>query len=189
MIESLTKKQRQILALSILVMIITIFTLLIVQLVALNRHYVDTIDQLEQRLDILQRTAASGNSLRSQHEQLKQLLDSNRQYLKSATESLAAADLQGIVKRISATNAMEVLSTQILPAIKESDFTGVTLKVRMRGKLDNLVKVLYTLETELPYLFLDAVSIRSQFQHTSNINLLEQLDVEFNLTGYMPGQS
>lgn len=198
MIESLSKRKRQLLALVILALVTgIIFILTAAPLISLNAHYLDRIDRLEQRLQILQRKVATGDDLRSRHAQLKQLLANNRHYLKSTTEALAAADLQGIVKRISRSSGTEVLSTQTLPGIKELGFSGVTLKVRMRGKLKELVRIFHNLETGQPYLFIDNVSIRSRVQHSGNITykgrkfnpISEILDIEFDLTGYMPQQT
>lgn len=201
MMDALSKTQRQLLALAILALLIGLmFTFTAVPLWSLNSHYTDTIERHQQRLQILQRKAATGDDLRARQAQLKQILSSNRHYLKSATEALAAADLQGIVKRISRSNQAELLSTQILPSIKDLGFSGVTLKVRMRGKLSNMVRIFHTLETGQPYLFMDNVSIRSRIQHSRKIgyksgqnsrtvDLIEMLDIEFDLTGYMQQQS
>ena len=196
MMDSLTEKQRQLLALAILAAVVAmIFTLTVAPLWAINRHYLDTIDGLENRLEILQRTASAGSDLRSQHEQLKRSLASNRHYLKSTSEALAAANLQGIVNRIAGSTDMEVLSTQILPAGEEAGFTRVTVKVRMRGGLDNMVKVFHALETGQPYLLLDNISIRG---HARRINIAkaktkvsygQMLNVDFDLIGYMLKQS
>ena len=190
MIDALSKTQRQLLALAILILIVVIiFMLTVAPLWALNRHYLDSIDGLEGRLEILQRTVVAGSGLRSQHDQLKRALASNRHYLKSSTKALAAADLQGIVKRISGQKDMEVLSTQILPTIEQSDFTGVALKVRMRGRLDNMVKAFHELETGQPYLFLDNVSVSSRNRRAGRINVGQiLLNVDFDLIGYMPRQ-
>jgi len=201
MMDSLTQKQRQSLALAILALVVVmIFTLTVAPLWAVNQHYLDTIDGLDNRLQILQRAASAGSSLRSQHEQLKRSLASNRHYLKSTSEALAAANLQGIIKRTTASNDMEVLSTQILPASEEAGFTRVVLKVRMRGGLDNAVKVFHALETGQPYLFLDNVSILSRARRSAKINYGKKqlagkarsgylLNVDFDLIGYMQKQS
>jgi general secretion pathway protein M len=196
MIDSLTQKQRQLLALAILALVVVlIFTLTVAPLWAINRHYMDTIDGLDHRLQILQRTASEGSGLRTQHEQLKRALASNRHYLKSTSEALAAANLQGVVKRISGSQGMEVLSTQILPASEEEDFIRVTLKVRMRGALENAVKAFHALETGQPYLFLDNVSIRGHARRIGSYrkgkvnyskgNVGQMLNVDFDLIGYM----
>jgi len=197
MIDSLTQKQRQLLALAILALVVVlIFTLTVAPLWAINRHYMDTIDGLDHRLQILQRTASEGSGLRTQHEQLKRALASNRHYLKSTSEALAAANLQGIIKRITGSTGMEVLSTQILPAGEEAGFIRVALKVRMRGGLDNTVKVFHALETGQPYLFLDNVSILGRAQRSygklklkGNTSYGYLLNVDFDLIGYMQKQS
>lgn len=190
MIESLSSTQRRLLALAILaVVLVVIYAATVVPLRALNRHHLETIERLETRLAILQRSVATDASLRARHAQLQKAMAANRQYLKSETDALAAADLQGIVKRIATRNATELLSTQILPATEESGFTRVALKVRMRGLLDNLVKAFHGLETGQPYLFLDNVGIRKltirRFQNAAG----DQLDVDFELIGYMPRPS
>lgn len=190
MIDSLTEKQRQLLALAILALVvIMIFTLTVAPLWAINRHYMDTIDGLDYRLEILQRTASAGSGLQSQHEQLKRSLASNRHYLKSTSEALAAANLQGIINRIAGSTGMEVLSTQILPASGEAGLIRVAVKVRMRGMQDNAVKVFHALETGQPYLFLDNVSIRSHVRRTGKANYGQMLNVDFDLIGYMLKQS
>ena len=196
MIDSLTEKQRQLLALAILALVVVmIFTLTVAPLWAINRHYINTIDGLNNRLEILQRTASAGSDLRSQHEQLKRSLTSNRHYLKSTSEALAAANLQGIVNRIAGSAGMEVLSTQNLPASGEAGFTRVAVKIRMRGGLGNTVKAFHALETGQPYLFLDNISIRG---HAKRINIAkvkskvsygQMLNVDFDLIGYMLKQS
>ena len=68
MIDALTQKQRQLLALAILALVVVmIFTLTVAPLWALNRHYLDTIDELDNRLHILQRTAAEGHQTTGDH--------------------------------------------------------------------------------------------------------------------------
>ena len=190
MIDSLTKKQRQLLALAILALVVvTIFTLTIVPLWALNKHYLDTIDDLDSRLQILQRTASAGIELRTQHEQLKRSLASNRHYLKSTSEASAAANLQSVIKRIAGANGMEVLSTQILPTNKKSDFTRVALKVHTRSRLNNTVRVFHALETGQPYLFIENISVRGISRSRQRKTTGQVLNVDFDLIGYMLQQS
>ena len=192
LIESWTKRQRQALALAILALVVgLIFTLTIAPLWAVNKHYLDTIDNLDHRLQILQRTASADSGLRSQHEQLKRALASNRHYIKSNTEALAAARLQGIVKQAAGNKGMEVLSTQILPSGEEAGFTRVAVKVRMRGSLDNAVKLFHSLETGQPYLFLDNVSVRGHARRVKKLQVTygQMLNVDFDLIGYMQKQS
>lgn len=197
MTANMTKTQRQLLALAILALVFGIlFAVTILPLMSLHALNTGEIDQLEHQLQILERKVGTGEELRAKHIQLKHFLAINRQYLTSKTEALAAANLQEIVKRVSRTNRAEILSTQILPTVKELGFTGVVIKVRMRSNLASLVKVFHTLETGKPFLFINNVSIRSRALQSPRIKfnrgrtsrvvqLDDTLDVEFDLTGYM----
>ena len=190
MIDALTQRQRQLLAIAILALVLAMIVILtIAPLWAVNRHYQDTIDGLGNRLNILQRTVSSSSELQSQHEQLERSLASNRHYLKSTSEALAAANLQAFVNRIAVSKGMEVLSTQILPASEEAGFTRIALKVRTRGMLDNTVKVFHALETGQPYLFLDNVTVRGISRRSKITTTAQMLNVDFDLIGYMLPQS
>ena len=189
-IDSLSARQRQLLAVAILGLILfLVITLTILPLWAVNRHYMNTIDELDSRLQILQRTASSSNDLRTRHEQLKRSLAGNRHYLQGSSEALAAANLQSTVKRQASAKQMEVLSTQILPSSEEAGFTRVALKVRMRGTLEDTVQLIHSLETGQPYLFLDNVTIRSLSRRRTVNVAAQMLNVDFELIGYMLPQS
>jgi general secretion pathway protein M len=201
MMQTLSQGKRRLLALLILALALgLVYALAVTPLLSLNTHYLDRIDDLERRLRILDNKLASGDQLRSQQDHLKKQLDRNEQYLKSATEALAGADLQRIVKRQAQLSACEIMSTQPLPSSQDAGFNTVALKVRMRGKIDNLVRLFHSLETGKPHLFIDNLSIRSRIQHARKIDyqngknarvidMVETLDVEFDLKGYMMKQS
>jgi len=190
MIDALSDKQRQLLAVAILALILfMVTTLTILPLWAVNRHYTNTIDELDTRLQILQRAVSASDGLRTQHDQLKRSLASNRHYLQGNSDALAAANLQSTVKRVALSRRMEVLSTQILPSKEEAGFTRVALKVRMRGTLDNTVQLMHSLETSQPYLFLDNVTIRSISRRRAGNAAGQMLNVDFDLIGYMLPQS
>ena len=84
---------------------------------------------------------------------------------------------------------MEVLSTQILPTNKKSDFTRVALKVRTRSKLNNTVRVFHALETGQPYLFIENISVRGSSRSRLRKTTGQVLNVDFDLIGYMLQQS
>ena len=109
-------------------------------------------------------------------------------YLTTDNESLAAAELQRVVKRIVTAHQAEVLSTQIVPPVQEQGFTRVALRVRMRGTLESAVAVFYSIETDKLFLFLDNVSVRalgSRYQQRM-VPTRQSLDMDFELVGYMP---
>ena len=192
MIEKLDRKQRQLLALAILLLALAlVFSITLLPVLLANQHYRDTIAGLEGRLQQLQRAAAIGDTLQPQYEQLKRWKTSDAQYLKSNSAALAAAELQRLVKRIIVSKNAEVVSTQILTTRQEEGFDRVALKVRIRGELENIIQAFYVIETGEPFVFMDNVSVRASRGRRirGQAPTLQTLDIDMELIGYMPHSS
>jgi general secretion pathway protein M len=191
MIETMERKHRKWLALVILLSLVTVLIAVTVLPVwSANRHYQHQIVELEGQLEQKGRAAALGTRLQAQYDRLKRSQAAITHTLKSNSPALAGAELQGIVKRIAAAKNADVLSIQILPASEEQNFVRVTLKVRMRSALENIVQTFYALETGQPLLFLDNVSIQNNIrQVTRAASRNSILDANFEVTGYIPKRS
>lgn len=188
MIETLSEQQRKWLALGILALaVLVLVSLTVAPVWSTNRHYQDTITQLQERLERTRRIVAVGNQLQSQLDRLKRSQAAVAHTLESRTPALAGAELQRILNRIVAANDADVLSTQILPSREEQEFVRIALKVRMRGSLQGLVEAFYALETGEPFLFLDNVSIRSLYRRARGPSAaISTLETDFELIGYIP---
>lgn len=192
MIEKLNLKQRRLLALVILVLTLGgVFSVTVLPVLLANQHYQDTIAAQESRLQQLQRAAAIGDTLQPQYEQLKRWQTSDAQYLKSNSAALAAAELQSLVKRILVAKKAQVVSTQILATRQEQGFDRVSLKIRIRGELENIVQAIHVIETGDPFVFLDNVSVRASRGRRvrGQVATLQTLDIDMELIGYMPHSS
>lgn len=193
MIRDLNERQQRWLAVAILVLVVAlILGITAFPLWSANRHYDQTIETLEGRLEQLQRAAAIGTKLHPQYQQLKRLQASDRHYLKSTSEALAAAELQRMIKGIAQASRVDVLSMQNLPASREENVLRCSLKVRMRGDLENFVQMFHTLEAGNPFLFIDQLSIRNimgrRNKSANNIPNIP-LDADFELHGYLIPES
>jgi len=192
MIEKLSLRQRRLLALAILMLALgAIFSVTVVPVLLANQHYQDTITGLEGRLQQLQRAATIGETLQPQYEQLKRWQTTDAQYLKSSSAALAAAELQRLVKRIVVAKNAQVMSTQIMTTRQEEGFDRISLKVRIRGELENIVQAFYVIETADPYIFLENVSVRaSRGRRVRGVTApLQTMDIDMELIGYMPHSS
>ena len=192
MIEKLNLKQRRLLALVILALTLgVVFNVTVLPVLLANQHYQDTIAAQESRLQQLQRAAAIGDTLQPQYEQLKRWQTSDAQYLKSNSAALAAAELQSLVKRILVAKKAQVVSTQILATRQEEGFDRVSLKIRIRGELENIVQAIHVIETGDPFVFLDNVSVRASRGRRvrGQVATLQTLDIDMELIGYMPHSS
>jgi general secretion pathway protein M len=188
-IEKLNPRQRRLLALAILLLVLgVVFSITVLPVLMANQHYRDSIAGLESRLQKLQRAAAIGDSLQPQYEQLKRWQTSDAQYLKSNSAALAAAELQRLVKRVIVAKNAEVVSTQILTTRQEEGFDRVALKVRIRGELGNIIQAFHVLESGEPFVFLENVSVRASRGRRvrGQVAPLQTLDIDMELIAYMP---
>ncbi|MGD8590617.1 MAG: type II secretion system protein GspM, partial [Chromatiales bacterium] len=158
-----------------------------------NDHYSEIIGDMTHRLTILKRTTVEGQSLEPQYEKLRRYHLSDKRYLKSTSESLAAAEIQQLIKGIIVPTDGEILSTQIINKKSDEPIQQITLKVRLRGNLSSLVTILYKIETGNPYLFIENLNIRSRIISRRRVRNREiektptVLDVQFDVSGYIRG--
>lgn len=191
MIDALNNSQRRVLAIAILLLAMTVLlgiTALPVLLAAKTNNA--TISSMENRLASLRQAATVSNGLRTRFEQLSRWQSGNRQYLKSNSVELAAAELERLVKRHAVTSDIDIISTQIITARRDETAIPVTLKVRMAGDLDNVVQLFHALETGEPYLFLDNILIKTNRGGGRRVkNRRRSLGIDTEITGYMQGAS
>ena len=143
---------------------------------------------IEQELDKIaryQRIAAARGDYEAHIRQVK-AKDAARFYLKSSAPALAAADIQQVVQTVTEANGLSTESMQIAPHKDEDGHRKVTLNVRLRGKLQGVQSMLYSLEATQPYLFVDNLNIqttvRSNFVPTPNVD--PDVQLQFDLHGY-----
>lgn len=190
MIDSLSKKHQRQLAVALLAVLLgAVLLVTVLPVWSANASYRTRIYQVQERLHALRADAVADKNLQPRYEQLRRSQLSDGHFLRSGTEAVAAAELQRIVKRITANNGTQVLSTQILPSAREEEFVRVALKVRMRGALTGIVGSIYDIESNATFLFMDNVSIRdSARRRLSRQHVGNQFDTDFELIAYMPGQ-
>lgn len=189
MIESLASKQRRQLAVVILIaMIVLVFSATILPAWIANASRQESIQLLQERLARSQRMAEEDISLRPRLQQLKRAELNNSHYLKGTTDTVAAAELQQLVKSITARNQVNVTSTQILSTVTENNFVRIALKVRVRGAMRGLVESIYDIESDRTFLFLDKLVLRDSSRRRSAA-AAKPIDAEFELSAYayMPG--
>ncbi len=188
MIRQLDNKQRQQLAVALLVVVLgIILSVTAMPLWLANASYRADIDQLNTRLQTYRRVTTRDANLLPQFEQLKHSQLTDGHYLRSETAAVAGAELQRMVKEIAAANQAQILSTQILPASPEQGFVQITLKVRLRGTYEGVLRSLYDMETNDIFLFLDNISMRDSTAARRPRQIeIRIMDADFDLVAYMP---
>jgi general secretion pathway protein M len=179
--------------------LILVIVLLVVYLTCFHwfilRHleYSAEIDELSGQLGRYQRVAAQ----RAEYETLLQGLQDRRSdenlFLEGGDFNEAAAGMSERLSQmisIQADDSCQIVSRQpVRPRVQER-FEKVTVNVRMRCGVEDLKKVLYALETGVPMVIADEVTIikprsRSRRSRNQERETGQPLDIRFNMSGYL----
>jgi len=114
----------------------------------------------EERIDRYRKVASS----RSDHQRALEVLkarESSRFFLKNSAPNLGGAELTDIVRPALEGSGARLTSIQPVTVKDEAGFRLYSLNVGFNATPAALQKTLYTLETAVPYLFLESVTLRA----------------------------
>lgn len=177
------------LALGLLLGLLGILYLLL--LLPLQRHYADNqyrLEQLNRKLAGYQRIANSREQIERLFESVSPQESAAGYYLKGATQALVSAELQAYVRGVIEESDGSLVSTQPIVKTERDPERMVRVSVRMRGRIDSLLQVLYRLSTGVPVLLTDDVLIRTErstLQRGDEVQEDDSLEVQFTLTGFV----
>ncbi len=183
----MTPRQSRLLALLLLLAVLAVGVAAVaIPALQLNAHYQSAIDKRLDRLTREQRIISMAPKLQQQMLEL-QRLNPARFYLRNPNPVLAAAEIQEDAKRLIDANGGKLLSMNILPPKDEDQLTRVGINVQLTGGLDGVEKLLYSLETAAPYVFINNLNIRAINAYIPPNGTAPplQLQVQFDLTGYV----
>jgi general secretion pathway protein M len=158
------------------------------------RHidYGNEISELSTQLGRFQQVAAQ----RPEYESLLQSLDNRESnenlFLEGGDFNEAAAEMSERLSQMINTQAedtCQIVSRQpVRPRIQER-FQKVTVNVRMRCGIEDLKKVLYMLETSVPMVLTEELTIiKPRARRRTNSPAAQTqaaLDIRFNMSGYL----
>jgi general secretion pathway protein M len=193
MIDIGSKQMQRWLAVGLLALAILIVTLVVIVPVInkgleLNESKNNLAFKLEQYERVLARKEAVMQSMNAIKEQYQQSELLNKQ----STGALASAEVQEFIKKIIVDAGGQLSSTQALPLTTKTEFSRVTVSVRMTGSSEVLRKVLYKLETSTPLMVINQLEIRPvrgiRSRLTRQIEQSNQLDINFQAVSFMRKQ-
>ncbi|MEO1751948.1 type II secretion system protein GspM [Thiofaba sp. EF100] len=190
--RTLRPAESRALALVLLALVLAgLYVVLVQPLVAAYRDNRERIDELALRLAHSQRLAMEQPALEAEHARLLRSRPAGGYYLTSQSEALATAELQGYVKRLIESSGGGLVSIQLIPPSSADARRRIKAQVRMQGNMAVVRAVLHGLESGSPWLLVDDVDLmqgRVQgVRRTAATEGAGQLEVSFNLTGFMRG--
>jgi len=160
----------------------------------LLRHaeYAEEIGDLRGQLARFEAIAAQREPLQEQLAEIRQSRHDANLFLPEGDFNEAAAAMSDRLGRMVQTRAGEdcqIVSRQpVRPRVQER-YERVTVNVRMRCQGEDLLEILYRLESEVPMVIVDDLNIvrpRTRRRVAGEIvEVAEQLDVRFNMSGYL----
>lgn len=155
-------------------------------------EYGEEISELAAQLDRYQRVAAQREQVEAQLQALQSRRSESNLFLAEGDFNEAAAGMSERLNQMISTLADEscqVVSRQPVRARAVERFEKVTVNVRMRCTVEDLTRVLHSLETGVPMIIAEEVTIikprvrrRVRNQETAET---AALDVRFNMSGYL----
>ncbi len=159
------------------------------------RHleYGEEITGLSEQLSRFERVAAQ----RPQYEALLQELQNRRSdeslFLEGSDFNEAAAGMSEQLNQMVRTQAedtCQIVSRQPVRPRVEERFQRVTVNARMRCGIEDLTKILYSLETGVPMILAEELTVikprtRRTSRNGQDVQQQVLLDIRFNMSGYL----
>lgn len=176
--NSLTRRDKISLALSILVLLIP---MLLLGMYVANKYASaqEMLDRLEPRyarlLGLRQSVDKMDDKLKSLDERVAQFV-----YAKDMDATQAGNDAQQQVRSVLSAAGLTVVSSQVLPTKSEQGFERISLSVRVEGELIHLQAALAVLPSLTPVILVDAINI--QVVGLQRADTPQRLGTELKLT-------
>ena len=127
--------------------------------ILLHRHYDEAISDASDRLHRYERIAAQAPELRTTLAAMQQR-DGRRFFLKNTATNLAAAELQELVKAAIEGNGGRITTSQTTSPREDGRFREIGVNVQFFATTPALQKILYAIESHVPYLIVENITIR-----------------------------
>ena len=150
-----------------------------------NRHYSRALDDMTSRLERYRRIAAMQPEVVKSLEAMRQQ-DPKRFFLRTGGAALSAAEAQEAMRSIIEANGGRLITMQAPSTRDDGRYRQVTVNVQLTANIQALRKILNSIETRTPFLFVDNLMVRSQVPSTfkPGVNAEPEMFVQFDVSGY-----
>ena len=178
--------------------LLLIIALLLIYLLCFHwfivRHfeYGSEISDLSEQLGRFERVASQRSLYEEQLSNLQNRKTDENLFLEGSDFNQAAAEMSERLSQMVSTQAedsCQIVSRQpVRPRVQER-FEKVTVNARMRCSVEDLQKILHTLESSVPLVIVDEMTVIKPRARGRNRNdaasRQNSLDIRFNMSGYL----
>jgi general secretion pathway protein M len=150
-----------------------------------HRHYDDALEDMGRRLERYERMMAARPMLEEKLEAVR-AMNSKRFFLKASAASLSAAEVQERVRQLVEGGGGRLISVQVGQPREDGRFRQVSVTVQLNANIMALRRILLAAETAEPYMFVDALTVRSQVPpgYKGMPGLEPEMFVQLDISGF-----
>jgi general secretion pathway protein M len=151
----------------------------------LHRHYDVALSQGKDRLERFSRIAATRDAVTAQRDAMR-AKETRRLFLRSGPPALSAAEAQETVRGLIEASGARLITMQAPVSKEEGRYRLITANVQLTANIQALRKILAAVESSVPYLFIDNLTVRSQVPATfkPQPGADPEMFVQFDVAGY-----
>lgn len=152
---------------------------------SVNRYYDNELSSKQERIARYQRIAATRADVAKQLDAMRSK-EPRKAFLRSGATALSAAEAQEAVRSIIESNGGKLITMQAPSSREDGRYRQITVNVQLTANVQALRRILHTIETNTPALFVDNLMIRSQVsgQHRPAPGQEPEMFVHFDVNGY-----
>lgn len=171
----------------LLVLLAAVYLYVVSPVLAAYREADEDLAQTRDLLVRYERLAAAKLSHEGQLAELSARQADTGIYLSGTTDALAAAELQDRIRRAVVRHGGQLRSIQSLPAGSDGEFRDIAVRVQINANLSSFHHLIYQLEAEKPFLFVDHLDVRNRRANRRSAleNLDPELAIRFDISGYL----
>ena len=152
-------QQRALAVVLLLLAVVAALIVLVGPIMLFHRHYDVAIEETSNRLELYRRVAAQAPDLRATLDVIKQR-DGRRFFLKNTAPNLAGAELSDLVRAAIENNNGRIATSQSPAPRDDGRFRQTFVTVQFFATTPALAKILAALDTQVPYVVVDNLTIR-----------------------------
>jgi general secretion pathway protein M len=152
-----------------------------------NHYYDVKLAEKQDRIERFQRIASTRAAVSRQLDSMR-AKETRKFFLRTGATALSAAEAQEAVRSIIESSGGKLITMQAPSSREEGRYRQISVTVQLTATVQSLRRVLHALESNMPYLFVDNVTIRSQVtgQHRAAPGQEPEMFVSFDVNGYTP---
>ena len=186
-LAALNPEQSRRLAIGVLIAVTVAVVLTVVAPVwMLNRHYNEALQDYSTKLERYTRIAGTRADVARQLDAMR-TREPRRNFLRGSTAPLAAAEVQEAIRAIVERSGGKLITMQPPQTKDEARYRAVTVNVQLTANNVALRAILNAIETNVPYLFVDSLSVRSSVpaNYKPSPGVEPEMYVQMDVTGYI----